>query len=75
MRKRWNPSLQRTEYRVTRAYASVRTVPTRGVSMLLQYFTVGCREVEFLVRELGRLASNSKLKLKLRWEPEANLTT
>ncbi len=73
LRKRWNPSLQRVEYRVTRAYARSRTVPTRGVSMLLQYFTVGCREVEFLVRELGLLASTTELKLRLRWEPEVNL--
>ncbi|UJQ85307.1 MAG: putative replicase protein [Alehxovirus pratenecus] len=70
LKKRWNPSLQRIEYRVTRLYSRASTVPTRGESMLLQYFTVGCRPTKFLVRELGKLASISRPQLRTGWESE-----
>lgn len=66
-KRRWNPSLQRVEYRVTQLYSKVAKVPTIGRSMLLQYFTEGCRPPKILIRELGRIASISRPMLRAGW--------
>lgn len=67
LKRRWNPSLQRVEYCVSRLYSRTAYSPTIGRSMLLQYFTVGCRPTKFLVRELGKVASISRPMLRTGW--------
>jgi len=65
--RRWNPELQRIEYRVSGLRSPSERKLSDGRSMLLQYFT----EVHALPRSkeerLGT-ASIPKLKLGLRWE-------
>jgi hypothetical protein len=67
LKRRWNPSLQRVEFRVAQLYSRPTRNQTSGRSMLLQYFTEGCLPSKFLVRELGLVASISRPMLRPGW--------
>lgn len=72
-KKRWNRSLQRIEYLVTTLKQDERKVPTRGASMIHQYFNQSWFPTKFLKRELGRRISISSGRLTRRWVPPGSL--
>ncbi|UJQ85838.1 MAG: putative replicase protein [Alehxovirus montisvivens] len=64
---RWNPNLQRLEYRVTGLYSPTKREPTNGRSMTLQYFTEVTRPP---ISKEVRLGRSSVVPTKLRWHWE-----
>jgi len=65
---RWNPLLQRIEYRRDMVSSKSVRYQLKTGSMLLQFFTVARDPVEFLLGERLGVASRPSVSIRRRWE-------
>lgn len=68
LKKRWNPSLQRSEYSVDMPVSKSTRAPTKGDSTLLQYFTE-VRPVPYIVGDRLGVVGRASTSIRRRWVP------